>query len=990
MQRGPVHMLQLKNIVKNYSAGDSTVAALRGVSVSFRDREFVAVLGPSGCGKTTLLNIIGGLDQYTSGDLLISGRSTKEFRDRDWDAYRNHSIGFVFQSYNLIPHQSVLQNVELALTLSGVSKAERRRRAAEALEKVGLGDQLHKRPNQMSGGQMQRVAIARALVNDPEILLADEPTGALDSETSVQIMDILKEISHEKLIIMVTHNPELAERYASRTVRLLDGQIISDSAPFEPETESAPVPLTQKKTSMSFFTALGLSLNNLLTKKGRTILTAFAGSIGIIGIALILSLSTGIQDYIDRVQEDTLSSYPISIEAETMDMSSMVTSLMGAKAESEETEHEDGRVYSSTIMYDLMNSLNAADTQTNDLESFRAYLDDPDSPIHEYLSAIQYSYDLDLPIYTKDADGNIVRADVMQLLQSMMSSMYGGDYTSYFDQFGSYYSAMDVWQEMLPGEDGEPISDLVKTQYDMLYGHWPENYDEVVLFVDKNNEISDLVMYAMGLKTESEMEDAMNAAMNQEQVDTTQESWTYEDLCSRTFQLILPYETYRRDEAAGTYTDLSATDAGMDYLYGADDVGTTLKIVGIARVNEDAVASMMTASIGYTSALTTHVIETTANSDIVKAQLADPATDVLSGLPFPTGDEAAPTLDEMESGVADVITAASTQEKADMYMAMMARPASDYLDAMTEQTMQGMTRESIVAQMSDSYAAQMGVSRDEVVSYIEKMDDETLFSYVEDMVREQIAAQYAEATRAQLSSMTVDQLAAALDMTPRTEEQTQYLYDNYMPATVSDSTYDDVLAALGYVDLASPSKVSLYAATFADKDAIADCIADYNKTVSDEQEITYTDYVALLMSSITTIINAISYVLIAFVSISLIVSSIMIGIITYISVLERTKEIGILRAIGASKRDISRVFNAETLIEGLIAGLIGIGLTLLLIIPINAIVQHLTGIASLGAVLPPVAAVLLVAISMLLTFIAGLIPSRLAAKKDPVVALRTE
>ena len=983
-------MLQLKNIVKNYSAGDSTVAALRGVSVSFRDREFVAVLGPSGCGKTTLLNIIGGLDQYTSGDLLISGRSTKEFRDRDWDAYRNHSIGFVFQSYNLIPHQSVLQNVELALTLSGVSKAERRRRAAEALEKVGLGDQLHKRPNQMSGGQMQRVAIARALVNDPEILLADEPTGALDSETSVQIMDILKEISHEKLIIMVTHNPELAERYASRTVRLLDGQIISDSAPFEPETESAPVPLTQKKTSMSFFTALGLSLNNLLTKKGRTILTAFAGSIGIIGIALILSLSTGIQDYIDRVQEDTLSSYPISIEAETMDMSSMVTSLMGAKAESEETEHEDGRVYSSTIMYDLMNSLNAADTQTNDLESFRAYLDDPDSPIHEYLSAIQYSYDLDLPIYTKDADGNIVRADVMQLLQSMMSSMYGGDYTSYFDQFGSYYSAMDVWQEMLPGEDGEPVSDLVKTQYDMLYGHWPEAYDEVVLFVDKNNEISDLVMYAMGLKTEAEMEDAMNAAMNQEQVETVQESWTYEDLCSRTFQLILPYETYRRDEAAGTYTDLSATDAGMDYLYGADDVGTTLKIVGIARVNEDAVASMMTASIGYTSALTTHVIETTANSDIVKAQLADPATDVLSGLPFPTGDEAAPTLDEMESGVADVITAASTQEKADMYQAMMAQPASDYLDAMTEQTMQGMTRESIVAQMSDSYAAQMGVSRDEVVNYIEKMDDETLFSYVEDMVREQIAAQYAEATRAQLASMTVEQLAAALDMTPRTEEQTQYLYDNYMPATVSDSTYDDVLAALGYVDLASPSKVSLYAATFADKDAIADCIADYNKTVSDEQEITYTDYVALLMSSITTIINAISYVLIAFVSISLIVSSIMIGIITYISVLERTKEIGILRAIGASKRDISRVFNAETLIEGLIAGLIGIGLTLLLIIPINAIVQHLTGIASLGAMLPPVAAVLLVAISMLLTFIAGLIPSRLAAKKDPVVALRTE
>ena len=983
-------MLKLQQIVKDYQAGDTTVHALRGVSLQFRESEFVAILGHSGCGKTTMLNIIGGLDHYTSGDLIINGKSTKDFSDADWDSYRNHSIGFVFQSYNLIPHQTVLSNVELALTLSGVSKSERRERAIRALESVGLGDQLNKKPNQMSGGQMQRVAIARALVNDPDILLADEPTGALDSETSVQVMEILKNISKDRLIIMVTHNPELAETYASRIVRLKDGEIVDDSAPYAGGTEKPAAQGKEKKPSMGFGTALSLSLNNLMTKKGRTFLTAFAGSIGIIGIALILSLSNGIQTYIDRVQEDTLSSYPISIEAETMDMSSMVTSLMGAKAESEETEHEDGRVYSSTIMYDLMNSLNAADTQTNDLESFRAYLDDPDSPIHEYLSAIQYSYDLDLPIYTKDADGNIVRADVMQLLQSMMSSMYGGDYTSYFDQFGSYYSAMDVWQEMLPGEDGEPISDLVKTQYDMLYGHWPENYDEVVLFVDKNNEISDLVMYAMGLKTESEMEDAMNAAMNQEQVDTTQESWTYEDLCSRTFQLILPYETYRRDEATGAYTDLSATDAGMDYLYGADEVGTTLKIVGIARVNEDAVASMMTASIGYTSALTTHVIETTANSDIVKAQLADPATDVLSGLPFPTGDEAAPTLDEMESGVADVITAASTQEKADMYMAMMAQPASDYLDAMTEQTMQGMTRESIVAQMSDSYAAQMGVSRDEVVSYIEKMDDETLFSYVEDMVREQIAAQYAEATRAQLSSMTVDQLAAALDMTPRTEEQTQYLYDNYMPATVSDSTYDDVLAALGYVDLASPSKVSLYAATFADKDAIADCIADYNKTVSDEQEITYTDYVALLMSSITTIINAISYVLIAFVSISLIVSSIMIGIITYISVLERTKEIGILRAIGASKRDISRVFNAETLIEGFCSGAIGIGITLLLIIPINLVVHHLTGIESLNAILPVAGGVALVVISMALTFIAGLIPSGIAARKDPVEALRTE
>ena len=983
-------MLKLNQIVKDYAAGDTTVHALRGISLEFRRQEFVAILGPSGCGKTTLLNIIGGLDQYTSGDLLIKGRSTRQFSDRDWDSYRNHSIGFVFQSYNLIPHQSVLQNVELALTLSGVSRTERRERAKRALERVGLGDQLSKKPNQMSGGQMQRVAIARALVNDPEILLADEPTGALDSETSVQIMELLKEISHEKLIIMVTHNPELVAKYATRTIRLLDGAVVSDSAPYEESAQTAPAAQKKpKRTSMSFFTALGLSLNNLMTKKARTILTAFAGSIGIIGIALILALSNGIQNYIDDVQEDTLSSYPITIEAESMDMSAMVSSLMGAHEDADSEPHEDGRVYASTVMYELMNSFNQTETQTNDLAAFREYLADPDSEIHQYLSAVQYSYDLTLPIYAKDTDGNIVKADVMELMQNMMSSLYGGDYSAYFSRFGSFYSSMDVWEELLPGEDGESVSPLVQSQYDVLYGHWPQSYDEVVLVVSKNDEISDLVMYAMGLKTEAEMNAAMQDAMDEKEVSTEAMSWSYEELCGRTFKLILPCENYRRD-AQGGYTDLSLTDAGMDYLFGSDDVGTTLKISGIVRPNPDAAATMLSGSIGYTGALSEYVMQQTAGSEIVRAQLDDPDTDVLTALPFKTDDTEEPTEDEKNAALTELLSAASAQEKAQMYLDMMQQPAEEYLNAMTEQTMQGMTRESIEQQMAGAYAEQMGISAEEVQGYIAQMDDETLFSYVEQMVRESIAQQYAEGIAQQLGAMTADQLAAAMDMTERTQAQTDYLYESYAPARYSDSTYSDVLDTLGYVEPGRPSKVSLYAATFSDKDAIADCISRYNETVSEEQQLTYTDYVALLMSSITTIINAISYVLIAFVAISLVVSSIMIGIITYISVLERTKEIGILRAIGASKRDIARVFNAETLIEGLIAGLIGIGLTLVLILPNNAIVQHLTGIATLGAELPAAAGAVLVAISMVLTFIAGLIPSRLAARKDPVVALRSE
>ena len=983
-------MLELKNIVKDYETGESVVHALKNVSLRFRQSEFVAILGPSGCGKTTLLNIIGGLDQYTSGDLVIGGRSTKDFSARDWDTYRNHSIGFVFQSYNLIPHQTVLQNVELALTLSGVSKAERRRRAVQALEKVGLGDQLRKKPNQMSGGQMQRVAIARALVNDPDILLADEPTGALDSETSVQIMELLKQISGEKLIIMVTHNPELAARYASRTVRLLDGELLSDSDPCEQAVPALPAQPKDKRTSMSFFTALWLSFNNLLTKKARTILMAFAGSIGIIGIALILSLSNGIQTYIDDVQEDTLSSYPITIEAESVDMTSMVTSLMGARRDALTQEHDESRVYASSVMYDLIDGIVNAETQTNDLTAFRRYLDDPNSEIHSYLSGVRYSYDLDLPIYTLDADENIVKADVMQLLQNMMSNMYGGDYSSYFSQFGSYYSAINVWEELLAAEDGSLISPLVESQYDILYGRWPERYDEVILVVSENNEISDLVMYAMGLRTEQEMTEAMQAAMNGESLEKKEDSWSFAELCEKEFQLILPCESYSYDAATGRYTDLSATQAGMDYLYHADDVGTTLKIVGIVRPDPDAAASMVTGSIGYTTALTQHVLQTTASSDIVRQQLDEPETDVLLALPFRTGDEPEPTEAQQREAVQAQLDAADELTRAQMFTAMSQQPSQAYLDAVSAQTMAGMTRQSIEQQMTQSYADEMGTDPETVRAYIAQMDDETLFAYVENMVRESAAEQYAQSAAEQLSALSTAQLAAMMDQAEPDAEQLRYLYDTYVPDTLSDATLEENLTTLGYVEEDKPARVSLYAATFEDKDAVADCITRYNEALSEDEQLTYTDYVALLMSSITTIINAISYVLIAFVSISLVVSSIMIGIITYISVLERTKEIGILRAIGASKRDISRVFNAETLIEGLAAGAFGIGLTLLLIIPINAIVQHLTGIASLGANLPWKAAVVLVCISMLLTFLAGLIPSSIAAKKDPVVALRTE
>lgn len=987
-------MLKLKGITKDYSIGEDTVHALKGIDLEFRKSEFVAILGHSGCGKTTLLNIIGGLDQYTDGDLVINGKSTKDFTDRDWDSYRNHSVGFVFQSYNLIPHQTVLSNVELALTLSGVDKAERRQRAIDALKQVGLGDQLYKKPNQMSGGQMQRVAIARALVNDPDILLADEPTGALDSETSVQIMDILREIGKSKLIIMVTHNPDLAEEYATRVIRLKDGLITADSMPYKAE-ESDLGTASFKKTVMSYMTALSLSLNNLMTKKGRTLLTAFAGSIGIIGIALILSISTGVNNYIGQIQENTLSAYPITIESESIDMSSMLTSLMGINANMGEDAHEKDAVYSNNVMLELMDAMTNTEITTNNLRDFKEFLDreqsdDAKTDLKNHVTAIQYSYNLPLNMYAEDPDGKIVKSDAMDIMRSMSSGIIGDDAQSSADsvysgmmsampQSSSSEGSITVWQEMLSGSDGTLISDLVTSQYDVLYGRWPQSYDEVILIVNENNEVSDIVLYALGLKSSDEMVRIMSAYLSGQEVEESKvESWSYADICKRTFRLILPADCYQPDPINGGYKDITSDELGLKTLYSN---GIEIKIVGVVRLSDDAVSGMMTGAIGYTTALTEFVVEQTTQSDLVKAQLQDPTTDIFTGLPF-KGDNEKLTDDEIVAAVTEYFGTLDSAKKAELYVNYNAIAPDAYIESILDEQLADVSREDIEKLVTENYP--------EYMELIEAMDDETLFAYMREMISAQITEAYDKQIRESLSTLSTAQLAAAFDDCYFTVEGMKIIYDRFMPETFSESTLDDNLTALGYVDLDSPDIVNIYVSTFADKDAVAEIIEDYNNGVDEDDQISYTDYVALIMSSVTTIIDVISYVLIAFVAISLIVSSIMIGIITYISVLERTKEIGILRAIGASKKDISRVFNAETIIVGFAAGLIGILATILLCIPINAIVHSLTGINSINAVLPAGAAVILVAISMVLTVIAGLIPSKVAANKDPVVALRTE
>ena len=977
-------MLILKDIHKDYPAGDTKVSALRGVSIAFRKSEFVSILGPSGCGKTTLLNIIGGLDQYTSGDLVIDGRSTKNFVDADWDAYRNHSIGFVFQSYNLIPHQTVLSNVELALTISGVSKAERRRRAKEALEKVGLGSEINKRPNQMSGGQMQRVAIARALVNNPEILLADEPTGALDSETSVQIMELLKEIAKDRLVIMVTHNPELAETYSTRIIRIIDGKIIGDTNPYEESVTEATVQEKTKKQkrlrnrSMSFATALLLSLNNLRTKKGRTLLTSFAGSIGIIGIALILAISNGVTNYINRVQEDTLSSYPITIQKETADFSSIITNIMNANNQNQTLSHELDAVYANRVMYELMNSLANTEIQTNNLKAFKKYIESTPG-FKEYASAIDYSYAMDFHIFTKDKNGEIIKSDVA----SLMKEFFAGSSS----QSGSMgmLAGYDVWQEMLKGSDGEILNDLFYDQYDLLYGAWPKAYNEIVLIVDENNEISDIVLYSLGLKTTEEMKQEIQDSMQGELKDAPAESWSYEEICNMTFKMILSSDFYQKT-ADGTYTDLSKIQAGVEFLYNSEHA-IDLKVAGIIRPNDDSVASMMTGSIGYTTALTEYAIERMSQSDIVKEQLANPDKDIITGLPFKTDDEEV-SDEEKINLIKDYFASLSTEEKANLYIEIETKLQ---LEGMVTGMLAMYTEEQLKELAVQAFAEQMGMDPEQIRGYIDQMSKEELMEAITDGMYEQIEEQYGPAIRAQLQQMGNEALAMAMGMKAFTDEQYLEFFDLYMPATHSDSTYEDNLTKMGYVDIDSPTAINIYTSTFANKDEISALIAEYNANVENEDdEINYTDLVALLMSSITLVINAISYVLIAFVSVSLVVSSIMIGIITYISVLERTKEIGILRAIGASKKDISRIFNAETAIVGFASGAIGIGVTLILIMIANPILHAVTGIGILNASLPVIGAVILVILSISLTLIAGLIPSRLAAKKDPVVALRSE
>ncbi len=999
-------MLELKDITKIYPAGGDRVEALRGISLQFRSSEFAAILGPSGCGKTTLLNIIGGLDQYTSGDLTINGRSTKDFRDRDWDTYRNHSIGFVFQSYNLIPHQSVLQNVELALTLSGVPGKERRKKAVEALKNVGLGDQLKKRPAEMSGGQIQRVAIARAIVNDPDIVLADEPTGALDTETSIQVLDILKEISRDRLVIMVTHNPDLADRYATRTINMLDGKITSDSMPLTAEEIQDETRLDEqrqktagkvKKPSMSLKTSFGLSLKNLFTKKGRTLLTSFAGSIGIIGIALIYAVSNGMTAYINAVQEDTLASYPLMLEAQHMDSGSLLTAFMGS-AESTAV-HEDDRIYQKAMMYELMNALNSTEAQQNDLKSFKTFLEseradsESRSAFRTAVSGVQYTYDTQLHIYTRNVDGDIIISNQQQLMQEILGDFMQADLSAMIsmrdNSMTSAQSAMQnsraLWREMLSGADGELISPLFEKQYDLVYGSWPSRYDDILLVADEDGELPDLTLYALGLISKDEISRVMKAAMTHEVIDYDTKGWSYEEIAALDFRAVLDPDCFVKDAETGSYSDLRRTDAGLQYLY---DNGLKLHVCGIIRPSEDTSAPMISGGIAYTRKLTEYITERVNSSEIVQAQLAAPQTDILTGLPFKGSgsmDAARKALD-----LRDAVTAMDESRKADIYRMIRSVPPRDVIRRTAEEYIGDYGREELEQMLIGSMAAQMGMDEASLKTYLSARSDEQITDMIIQMLTPSLSAQYTDGAAEQMARMSEAQLAAALDRELETasDEQCAEYFDQVM--TFSDSSFEGNLKALGYVDPDSPSTINLYAAAFADKEAIEKAIADYNDSADELSKISYTDYVGLIMSSVTTIINAITYVLIAFVAISLVVSSIMIGVITLISVQERTKEIGILRAIGASKRNVSGMFTAETVLIGLASGTLGVVITWLLCIPINAVLHHLTGIGNLSAFLDIRMALILICISALLTLFAGVIPSRSAARKDPVVALRTE
>ena len=1058
-------MLTLKNITKNYVIGDGSVTpALCDVSIRFRRSEFVSILGPSGCGKTTLLNIVGGLDQYTSGDLVINGRSTKQYKDADWDAYRNHSIGFVFQSYNLIPHQTVLANVELAHTLSGVSKTERRARAIEALEKVGLGDQVKKKPNQMSGGQMQRVAIARALVNDPDILLADEPTGALDTATSVQIMEILKEIAKDKLIIMVTHNPELAEQYSTRIIKLKDGVVTDDSNPYEgeeatpaaavteeaSEKKAAPEPAKKKgkkkKTSMSFLTALSLSLNNLMTKKARTFLTSFAGSIGIIGIELILSLSNGIQLYINQVQEDTLSTYPLTIESEAQDYSALLSAMVTV-SENANREVEEGTIYVDDSMGSMLSAMSS--TVSNDLEKFYAHLEANRGSLDKYLLDIKYTYNFDMQIYSEDGKTRINPTTIFDHLGDEFAGL------STMLETSGMMSQFNVFSEMIDNRE------LLESQYEKVDGEWAEDYNEVMLVLNENNSLTNMVLYILGIEDQSEAAEVMKELMENGEYTVSDRTFTYDDFIGMSFYIVPGSAFYEETENTFTvdgktysiYSDVRESD-DYDQETFAQENGVKVTISGILRPAEGAVASSISGAVAYNSSLTDYIIDLVNASEVAKAQKALPTHDLFTGLEFDNGQYDDLTDAEMAAAFDAYVKSGAEgieNAKIEMILDLMSNLTEEEEAAFVTEKVAGMTADQktlylvqsfdklyeanpahyqeltlhlMKVMLGDQYAAMgpmlEGMSPEEFKAQIDQMGGSTgggapsggatmtpdqqlavmqaAFATVEaEKINEYVAEVYLVEVRDGLAESlrkeyTDEELIALFDgrYDEMTDGEKAALYADYMPARVSENSYEDVMYALGCVAKSVPASINFYAKDFASKDEIVAFIDRYNELASEDDAIVYTDYIGLMMSSITTIIDVISYVLIAFVSISLVVSSIMIGIITYISVLERTKEIGILRAIGASKRNISSVFNAETLIIGFASGAIGIIVTVLLCFPINWIIRTLSGIPSIGAQLPIVGALVLILISMGLTAVAGLIPSRIAAKKDPVVALRSE
>ncbi len=995
-------MLKLNKITKNYIMGDTVVEALKGIDIEFRSHEFVSILGPSGCGKTTLLNIIGGLDRYTSGDLIISNRSTKEYKDADWDTYRNHSIGFVFQSYNLIPHQTVLQNVELALTLSGVSKSERKARATKALEDVGLGDQLNKKPGEMSGGQMQRVAIARALVNNPDIILADEPTGALDTETSVQVMEILKKISNEKLIIMVTHNPELAEKYSSRIINMLDGEITHDSLPLNENDTKLEEELdnkrneTNKKTkkpSMSFSTSFMLSLKNLVTKKGRTILTSFAGSIGIIGIALILAISNGMTAYINAVQESTLSVYPLTLEATTVDLSTVMDVFMNL--DDEESNHENDAVYEKPSLYNMIEAMNSIEETKNDLKAFKKYLDkevaNKSSQLSSAVNGIQYTYNLDLQVYTKNVDGKIVRSDLEKILAELMMKYIGIDMTamstlsemSPMASTSSFSMGNSLWQEMLPGKDGELINDLIYEQYDKIYGSWPNDYNEILLVVDENNEIDELALYALGLISDEEIDKLAKAAKEGTKLDKKEtHKWSYKEICNTEYKTVLNVDCYRYNELTNTYQDLRDNEYDLLNLY---NNAIPLKVTGIIRPKKDADATMLSGSIVYTKSLTEYVVKKSKDAPIIEAQLSSPDVDIITGLPFETTTG---TLSEEEKSDAlkDYINKLDPLGKTKVYIGI---DRINYATQEAQKLFATSTPEIKKATLVTAYIQLTGATQEDAEKTIANMSETEIDQWYYATLFEGFSKEYDAISP--LGQKNPQELIAMLDaLVPNLSDAECAAYYDAGIMEFSETSYEENLAKIGYVDLSSPATINIYATSFENKDVITAAIEDYNNNVDELKQIKYTDYLGIMMSSITTIINAITYVLIAFVAISLIVSSIMIGVITLISVQERTKEIGILRAIGASKRDVSGLFNAETVIVGFTSGLLGVIITYLLCIPINIILNAITGIANLKAILPIGAAIILVLISVCLTLISGIIPSRSAAKKDPVSALRSE